>query len=132
MIENTHNLNEIRDVHAKPEMILNTSVNEVAQNECDSGKSHEISSSEVSTIPPKAPPPPCRTSNSGLKALKIILERLPIKYLSSDDEENSQELENVTRRKQKSLSIREKSSSFLEVNYGSIQSSNLDLTYLIS
>lgn len=131
IIINNHNLREIREDIQETEINFNTNVNEDAQDECDSGMSHEISCFEVSTSTPKAPPHPLRrSSKSGSKELKIILERLPIEYVPSDDEDSP--LENVSHRRRKSQSIRERSSSCIEINYESIQGSTSDLAVLLS
>ncbi|KAL7041575.1 hypothetical protein ACKWTF_000825 [Chironomus riparius] len=101
----------------EPDIIQNTPVNEAAQDNDDYEMSHVISCSEVSTSTPKS---------TSTKQCKIVLERLPIKYVPSDSEESQEELEEVNT----TNSPHVRSVSSLEIDFQTIQSAVSDLIEL--
>jgi len=105
----------------------NNQGNEEAQDNRDN-EIDEIPHTQVLTSTPTTVPSPI-SSSSKLKECKIVLERLPIEYVPSDDDSQDELLD---QNKRKSRSIRPRSMSCIEINFDTIQSSISDLTELVS
>ncbi|XP_070492602.1 uncharacterized protein [Chironomus tepperi] len=111
------------------EIILNTSVEEA--HNCDNEMTIDSSNFEVTTSTPKNLSPP-ESSRNGPKECKVVLERLPIQYVSSDVEESQDDLAEEVKKskKRKTCSTQQKSLPCLKINFQTIQSSMSALTEL--